>query len=67
MKFKIAYLLLSGVSCMLGIYYIAEDAARMPSEGWFVGVGMIVGFAFLQIGLLNVLNALYGSFAVGVR
>ena len=65
MKFKILYSLWSGVPIVAGLFYICRDITH-PYNKLF-GLGFTIGLAYLQIGLLNLLNAFYGSSKAGIR
>ncbi len=65
MKFKICYSLWSGMPIVAGLFYIYKDISRPYSK--LFGLDSTVGLAYLQIGLLNLLNALYGSSKAGIR
>ncbi len=65
MKFKILYYLLSGIPIVAGLFYICRDISR-PYNKLF-GLDSTIGLVYLQIGLLNLLNALYGSSKAGIR
>jgi hypothetical protein len=65
MKFKICYSLWSGIPIVAGLFHFYEDISR-PYNKLF-GVESTLGLASLQIGLLNLLNALYGSSKAGIR
>jgi len=48
-----------------GLFYIYRDISR-PYNKLF-GLASTIGLAYLQIGLLNLLNAFYGSSKAGIR
>ena len=50
---------------MAGLFHIYKDISR-PHNKLF-GLDSTVGLVYLQIGLLNLLNALYGSSKAGIR
>src|SRR5260370_21165391 len=65
MKFKICYSFSSGMPSVAGLFYICKDISR-PYNKLF-GLDSTIGLVYLQIGLLNLLNALYGSSKAGIR
>jgi hypothetical protein len=65
MKFKLLYSLWSGIPIVGGLFYVGSDLSR-PYNKLF-GLASTIGLAYLQIGLLNLLNASYGSFNAGIR
>jgi hypothetical protein len=65
MKFKLLYSLWSGVPIVGGLFHIGSDVSR-PYNKLF-GLASTFGLAYLQIGLLNLLNAFYGSSIPGIR
>jgi hypothetical protein len=64
-KFKIVYSLWSGIPIVAGVFYVCRDIGR-PYNKLF-GLDATIGLAYLQIGILNLLNALYGSCKAGIR
>ena len=63
-KFEIFYSLWSGIPIAAGLFYICRDIGR-PYNKLF-GLNSTIGLAYLQIGLLNLLNAFYGSSKAGI-
>lgn len=50
---------------MAGLFYVCRDVSH-PYNKLF-GLDSTIGLVYLQIGLLNLLNAFYGSSKAGVR
>src|SRR5579859_3138983 len=65
MKFKILYSLWCGIPLVAGLFHICRDISR-PYNKLF-GLDSTIGLVYLQIGLLNLLNAIYGSSKPGIR
>ena len=65
MKLKTLYSLWCGIPIVAGLFHICRDISR-PYNKLF-GLDSAIGLVYLQIGLLNLLNAVYGSSKPGIR
>ncbi|MBS1840670.1 MAG: hypothetical protein JSS69_10540 [Acidobacteria bacterium] len=65
MKFKILYSLWCGIPVVAGLFHVLRDVSH-PYNKLF-GLDSAIGLVCLQIGLLNLLNAFYGSSKPGIR
>ncbi len=67
MIFKIVYFFLCGVPIVGGVFYIFQEISNSRGSGnMFTGLLSIFGLAYLQIGLLNLLNLFYGASKPGI-
>lgn len=67
MKRKIAYSLISAIPVVAGLTAIVGDVREQCLNCYFRGFDAIAGLALLQLGILNLLSALYGSSNTGIR
>ena len=66
MVFKIVYTVFACIPTLAGLVDIVEDVCQSRAN-YLAGMLSMLGLAFLQFGLLNLLNVFYGSSKPGIR
>src|SRR5215467_6794346 len=64
-RFRILYSLWCGIPIVAGLFHVGRDISR-PYNKLF-GIDSAIGLVYLQIGLLNLLHAIYGFSKRGIR
>jgi len=59
------YLIAGCAIALAGVYYIANTFIQLAE--WMDEIGVIAGLVFLYLGVLNLLNYVYGTRTRGIR
>jgi hypothetical protein len=61
---RYAYFLVGAAIVLAGVYFIVDD---LRGDSFFRGLGVTAGLAVVYLGVLNLLNYVYGLTARGIR